>query len=241
MNFFTISIIFVILVIGTLGNNFVYAEIDPLSDIVFLQTGELNTAENQFQISNDITIREFFNGNIIRVSGQTIEGFPYISYSKILDDKIDTRGMIFISGGFIKLMFSEKIIQEETILEKNDDLAILVQYTQRIYSENLAQIDIKIFDKEQNKLNDFYQNYGDISNTNINVVVIDEEDQEFFSSSGKTNQNGLFETEFLIPENSIRQTLTVTITAENENSKSSKILQMFSLGEEPDDGSTTPP
>ena len=71
------------------------------------------------------------------------------------------------------------------------------------------------------------------------MLVFDEENQEFFSSNGITNENGLYETEFFIPEKSIRQTLTVTITAENESSKSSKILQVFSLGEEPDDSSSS--
>lgn len=101
MNFYIILTIFVILSLSIIGINETHAQVDPLIEIEFLQTGELNTFENQFHISNEITIREFFNGNIIRVSGQTIEGFPYITYSKILDDKIDTHGMIFIVGNLL--------------------------------------------------------------------------------------------------------------------------------------------
>ena len=156
MNFYIILAIFVISGLGIFGINETLAQVDPLIDIGFLQTGELNTSENQFHISNELTIREFFNGNIIRVSGQTIEGFPYITYSKILDDQIDTRGMIFINGEFVNLTWTEKNIQtNESVDEKLDDLAILVQYTQRVYSKHLIQIDIKIFDEEQNKLNNF--------------------------------------------------------------------------------------
>ncbi len=113
MNFYIILAIFVISTLGIFTINLTSAQVDPLIDIEFLQTGKLNTVENQFHISNEIIIREFFNGNIIRVSGQVIEGFPYITYSKILDDKIDTHGMIFISGKFIDLNFKEKIIQKE--------------------------------------------------------------------------------------------------------------------------------
>jgi len=228
------------MVLGIFTVNFAFAQVDPLIDIEFLQTGVLNTSENQFHISNEIIIREFFNGNIIRVSGQVIEGFPYITYSKILEDKIDTHGMIFISGKFIDLDFEEKIIQEEVIVEKNDDLSILVQYTQRIYDKDFARIDIKIYDQEQNKLNDFYLNYGFVPNTNIEVIVIDEEEQEFYSTSGIINDKEILEIEFYIPENSKRETLTVTINAENENSKSSKILQIFSLGREADGSTSTP-
>ena len=89
MNLYTISAIIVILVFVGFTINSASAQVDPLTDIDFLQTGELNTSENRFHINNEIVIREFFNGNIIRVSGQTIEGFPYITYSKVLDDKID--------------------------------------------------------------------------------------------------------------------------------------------------------
>ena len=228
------------MVLGIFTVNFAFAQVDPLIDIEFLQTGVLNTSENQFHISNEITIREFFNGNIIRVSGQVIEGFPYITYSKILEDEIDTHGMIFIDGKFIDLNFEEKIIQEEVIIEKNDDLAILVQYTQRIYDKSFALIDVKIYDTEQNRLNDFYLNYGFVPNANIEVVVIDEEEQEFYSTSGIINDKEILEIEFYIPENSKRETLTVTINAENENSKSSKILQIFSLGRAPSDGAASP-
>ena len=238
MNFYIILTIFTISSLGVFAINSASAQIDPLVDIGFLQYGEINTKEYQFHISNEMSIREFFNGNIVRVSGQTIEGFPYIIYSKILDDKIDTHGIIFISGKFIKLSFEEKPKQEEIDFEKKDDLGVLVQYTQRVYSKQFAQIEIKIYDKEQNKLNDFNQNYGYVSNTNIEVLVIDEDNQELYSSSGITNEKGFFETEFFIPENSKREVLAVTINAENENSKTSKILQIFSLGRIPDTSTT---
>jgi len=241
MNIYMIIVIFSILILGVFTVNLVSAQVDPLVDIVFLQTGELNTSDNQFHISSEISIREFFNGNIIRVSGQTIEGFPYITYSKISDDKIDTRGMIFINGQFVDLIFVEKTIQTEINVEKKDDLAILVQYTQRVYSEKFIQIDIKIFNEDQNKLNDFYQNYDFIPNTNIEVMIINEDSQNVYSVNGITTNKGLYEMEYLIPENSKRETLTVTINAENENSKSSKILQVFSLGRAPDDGKSSIP
>ena len=214
--------------------NFASAEVD-LNDIEFLETGILDTSKNQFHISNEITIREFFNGNIIRVSGQTIEGFPYITYSKILDNKINTHGMIFINGQFVNLSFEEKQNQKEIDTEKKEDIVILVQYTQRVYSENFAKLEIKIFDSQQNKLNNFYQNYGYVLNADIEIIVMGEDNQEFYSSSGVTNSKGYYETEFWLPENSKRETLTVTINADNENSKSSKILQIFNLGRVPSD------
>ena len=56
-----------------------------------------------------LTLENFFNGNIVRVSGQTIEGFPHSTYSKVINDKINTHGMIFINGEFVKLSFKKKL------------------------------------------------------------------------------------------------------------------------------------
>jgi hypothetical protein len=208
--------------------NYAFGQVDPLTGISFLQSGIIYSDENEFHISNDINIREFFNGNIIRVSGQTIEGFPYITYSKISDSDIDTHGIIFINNQFVKLSFIEKLIVIEE--EKTDDLAILIKYTQRLFSENFANISMYIFDKEQNKLNDYYQKNGRIPNTNIEIRVVDGEHQEFYFSNGTTNEFGFFETKFWIPDNYPQDVFTITIDAENENSKSRKTVQMFGLG-----------
>ena len=135
----------------------------------------------------------------------------------------------------MNLLFEEKQNQKEIDIEKKEDIVILVQYTQRVYSENFAKLEIKIFDSQQNKLNNFYQNYGYVLNADIEIIVMGEDNQEFYSSSGVTNSKGYYETEFWLPENSKRETLTVTINADNENSKSSKILQIFNLGRVPSD------
>lgn len=132
-------------------------------------------------------------------------------------------------SSMVNLLLHEK--QEQNIdNQKKEDITILTQHTQRVYSNNFAKIDIKIFDQQQNKLNDFYQNYGHVPDTNIQIVVNDEDNQKIYSISGITNNKGLFETEFFIPENSKKETLEVTINVENENSESSKTLQMFTLG-----------
>ena len=239
MNFFSIFGIFLLLVVG-LGINLAYAEIDPILDIVFFQSGELHTADNSFLLSSDLNVREFFNGSIIRVSGITLEGFPYITYTKIENENINTIGKIFIGGEFVELSFIEDTGVTEEIEEKKDDLSIVSQYTQRAHSKQNIFIDIKIFDKEQNKHNNFSQNYGHISDTNIKITITNEEDQEIFSSYGITNEKGLFETKYLVPDNSKRESLTIEITAENNNSFSSKILQAFTLGNIPSNGGSGP-
>lgn len=233
MKFYNIITISVIIATSISTVNLATAQVDPVGEIEFLQTGKFHTNENEFHISNEITIREFFNGNIMRVSGQTIEGFPYITYSKILEDSVKTHGMIFVNGKFVELVFDQQKIISEKNIGKKDNLSISVQYTQRVYSKEVVEVDVKIFDAQQNKLNEFYQNYGYIANTNVMITISDQEGQAIFSSEGTTNEKGLFKAEYIMPDNSKRETLTITINAENEESKSSKILQLFSFGNRP--------
>ena len=215
---------------GITTANQAFAEIDPINDISFLQTGIINTYENQFQISNDMNIREFSNGKIVRVSGQTIEGFSYITYSKILSDGIITNGKIFINSKPTNILFEEEVKENKPDFERKNDIAILVQYTQRVYSDTLAEIDVKVFHADKIIGNDFFQNYGQVPNANITITATDSESQETHLFRGLTNNAGLFEAEFFIPENSKQETITVRIDAHNENSEASKILQIFNLG-----------
>lgn len=219
--------------------NTVTAQIDPISDIEFIQTGKLFTDKKEFSISNEINIREFFDGKIIRITGYTVEGYPYITYSKISDSQITTHGKIFTDNKFLSLIFDHQISQIEKTEKnkKSDNMLILTQYTERLYSGQTAKIDIKVFESNENKLNDFNQNYGYIPNTNIKITVLDKNEQIFSSSDGITNDRGFYNTEFFIPRNSQSGTFTITINAENDNSKSTKTVQIFNLGQVPDHNS----
>lgn len=212
------------------------AQIDPIDNIEFMHIGKLFTDKKEFTISNEINIREFLDGKVVRITGYTIEGYPYITYSKINNHQITTHGKIFTDNKFVLLVFEQqKISQIEK--EKLDNLSILVQYTERLYSGQTAKIDVKIFDSNQNNSNDFNQNYGYVTNTNIKMTILDKNGQ-ILSSDGITNERGFYNTQFFIPKNSQSGTFTVIIDAENDNSKSTKTIQIFNLGEVPDHDSS---
>ena len=217
------------------------AQIEPINDIKFIQTSKLFTDKKEFVISNEINIREFFDGKIVKITGYTVEGYPYITYSKINNQQIITHGKIFTDDRFVSLVFDQqKVFQIEKISkkEKLDNMSIIMQYTERLYSGQTAKIDIKIFDVNQNELKDFNQNYGHIPNTNIKITVLDKNRQTFSSSDGITNERGFYNAEFFIPKNNQAETFTVIINAENDNSKSTKTIQIFNLGEVPDHNSS---
>ena len=240
MNLNKFLVLIVLFSLGILMIETVTAQIVPINDIEFIQTGKLFTDKKEFTISNEINTREFSDGKIVRIIGYTVEGYPYITYSKIINQQITTHGKIFTDNKFASLVFEQQNIsqiEKSKNKEKLDNMLILTQYTQRLYSGQTAKIDVKIFDSNQNKSNDFNQNYGYITNTNIKITVLDKNGQIFSSSNGITNERGFYNTGFFIPKNSQSGTFTVIIDAENDNSKSSKTIQIFNLGEVPDHGS----
>lgn len=214
----------------------VSAQIDVVSDIEFLKSGKIYADNQEYEISTNITIKEFFDGKIVRVSGLTMNNHPYITYSQIINESIQTRGIIYLNNKFVPMTFIIQETSSNKIIQKNDDLSILTSFTERLYTKQIAKIDVKIFDSSQNKLNDFNQNYGYIKDVNVGIVVFDEQNKEFAVFSGKTDGKGLFQSQFQIPENKPRGTFTIKITAENENSKSLKTIQIFNLGAMPNDG-----
>lgn len=217
------------------------AQLDPINDIEFIQTGKLFTDKKEFTISNEINVREFFDGKLIKITGHTVEGYPYITYSKITNNQITTHGKIFTDDRFLTLVFDQQRISQVEkieIKEKSDNISILTQHTERVYSGQTAKINMKIFDSSQNRLNIYSQNYGYISDVNISITVLDKTGEVFFLSDGITDKRGFFGTEFFIPKNMQSNTFTVIINAENDNSKSSKTIQIFNLGEVPDHDSS---
>ena len=70
-----------------------------------------------------------------------------------------------------------------------------------------------------------------LPNTNIKVIVLDENNEEFYSVAGITNEEGLYEVDFSIPERYPQETMTITINAEMRIQNHQKILQMFTLGD----------
>lgn len=240
MNLDQFLVLVVLFSLGILMLETATAQIDPINDIEFIQTGKLFTDKKEFIISNEINTREFSDEKIVRIAGYTVEGYPYITYSKINDSQITTHGKIFINSKFLSLIFEQqKISQIKKIGEKEkpNDISILVKYTERLYSGQTAKIDVKIFDSNQNKSNDFNQNYGYVPNTNIKITVLDKQGQIFSSSDGIVNEVGFYNVQFFIPKHNQSGTFTVIIDAENDNSKSSKTIQIFNLGEVPDHGS----
>ena len=100
--------------------------------------------------------------------------------------------------------------------------------------EELEAIPKKLSSYVKINSNNFNQNHGYIQNTNIKITVLGKNGQTFSSSEGITNERGFYNTEFFIPKNNQPETFTVIINAENDNSKSSKTIQIFNLGEVPD-------
>jgi len=215
--------------------SFAYAQVDILNDIEFLQTGTINTSENEFSISNDVTIREFFNGNIVRVSGQTIEGFPYITYSKILDEKIEIRGMIFENGQFADLVFSKENKSEENDIEEDIpnekiEIHVLIEQFEVVNNNENYKLFVKTFDKSVYSGNDFNKFQGKLSGAKVSVTITDPNNEVKEKITGIV-ENGLYEGTVKVVENLwMRGWYVVDVTIEYEGQTHTEQLTFYVTG-----------
>jgi hypothetical protein len=218
-------------------------EIDLASSSLVLQSGIISTGTNDYIISNDMKIREFSNGKILRVSGTTIDGNSYFVYHRIIDDEITLRGKIFLNGKFVPLEFnkvSEHTAVESSITEQ-PRLKILVQQTERVYWEKDYDITVRVFDAELNKSNNFNQNWGHLSNIDILVEITNTKNELLTSFKGETDHNGIFEDDFIVKTKTMKGEYFVKIFAGTGNNQVTKTLSMFVLGDKSGDGCDLPP
>lgn len=64
--------------------------------------------------------------------------------------------------------------------------------------------------------------------------MLNEQNEIFVTFTSKTDDNGLFSSKFFSQENIPQETFTIEITAENENSKSFKTIEIFNLAKRSD-------
>jgi len=218
-------------------------QIEPESSPI-LESGIISTKNNDYIISNDFDIRQFFYGKILRISGTTIDGNFYYVYHKIIDDEIFLKGKIFLDGKFVPLEFNkepEQVTKESSMPLEQPEMKILVKQTERVYWKQNFDITIRVFNAELNRLNDFDQNWGYIPGIDILVEIFNEDDELLTSLSGQTGNTGYYDAEYYIVENLIsRGDYIVNVTADNGQVQLTKTLPLYIFGERPDGGSSGP-
>ena len=213
-------------------------QIEPESSPI-LESGIISTKNNDYIISNDFDIREFFYGKILRISGTTIDGDFYYVYHKIIDDEIFLKGKIFLDGKFVPLEFNkepEQVTKESSMSLEQPEMKILVKQTERVYWTENFDITIRVFDAKLNTLNDFNQNWGYLADVDVMVEIFNPENELLTSFEGKTDQTGNFEAGFFIFNKTLKGAYTVKISVGPENNQTTETLSMFVMGDKSGDG-----
>jgi len=208
-------------------------QIEPESSPI-LESGIISTKNNDYIISNDFDIRQFFYGKILRISGTTIDGNFFYVYHRIIDDEISSRGKIFLDGKFVPLEFNKKpeqVTKESSMPLEQLEMKILVQQTERVYWTENFDITIRVFDAKLNTLNDFNQNWGYLADVDVMVEIFNPENELLTSFDGKTGQTGNFEAGFFIFNKTLKGAYTVKISVGPENNQTTETLSMFVLGD----------
>lgn len=158
---------------------------------MILQTGLLPTAAKNYEISQEIEIRYFFDDKIMRISGLTTSGNFFYAYHRIVDDITTVTGKVFVNDKFVPIV--EKLSPldyEET--EPKTQLQLLVNYPKTLYATYRYDIVTRVYDAQQNPQENIKQNWGYLSDVNVTVSFFDERNNLLGTLDGKTGSIGYF-------------------------------------------------
>ena len=93
----------------TLGTYSAYAQVDLASESPILNSGMVSTVTDDYVISRDLDVRQFSGGDIVRISGFTIDDHFYYAYHWLEFEEIQSKGNIIINGNFVPIVFTKVI------------------------------------------------------------------------------------------------------------------------------------
>jgi len=192
-------------------------EIYSQEELLVLNNGLISTPSNDYQISGNFEIRIFHDGELIRIKGVTVSGYPYYVYQKMIDGNPVLKGKIFIDGNpfsvITKYISSIKQEQEEEQpqVEYDKKIDVKVQQSTYGYYYDSYKINVKIFDSELNSKPVFYDFEGVIEDSTVNVSLKHDSGVIVANVTGNSDIGGLFEGKYRWGYNDPTGHYTVTL------------------------------
>ena len=110
------------------------------------------------------------------------------------------------------------------------ELIILVEQDLRNYWKDNYDIDVKVFDKKLNPNPKFLDTWGAIKDAKVTVTLAPQDGSSKDVLSGQTSEIGLWNGDYLIPDNKKIGKYLVGVDAEYQGSHASQTLEMFIFG-----------
>jgi len=147
---------------------------------------------------------------IYTVNGKASEKNTDNGFSLIMTLKQDNPQEVGIAG----------VLPKDNTQNKPDsakqDILILVRQSERVQWKNPYDFTVKIFDKKINTLIDFDQSSGYLNGVKISATITNPDGQIIKTSSGITQNLGLYRDSIIIPDNARIGTYTLNVTASGE-------------------------
>jgi len=110
------------------------------------------------------------------------------------------------------------------------ELIVLVEQGLRNYWKDNYNIDVRVFDKKLNPNPKFIDTLGALKDANVTVTLTPQDGGSKDVLSGQTSNIGIWNGNYLIPDNKKIGKYLVTVDVDYKGSKTSQTLEMFILG-----------
>ena len=85
--------------------------------LLIFQNSVVSTPSEDYEISGDFEVRVLQDGELVRVKGITVDGYPYYTYQRMIDDEPKLFGKIFIDGKPIQVVYKAILVQTAPQIE----------------------------------------------------------------------------------------------------------------------------
>jgi len=206
-------------------------------------TGFISTTTTNYLISNQFEVRHIWPGELMRMSGVTVEGYPYYIIHKMNFKDLEISGKILVNGKTIPIIKNiivetpPVVVEEikEPILTVEEDpipIKAVILQPQSTYWRDTYNINIKVFEADQNSRNDYWYRSYLVPDVPIVVDITHENGNHLTTIQGKTDQSGHFEGQHYIVENLVQAgKYFVHVVVGDEKSGDVKDLTTFVIGE----------
>jgi len=181
-----------------------------------LDTGLVSTPSKDYRISNQFEIRHIWPGELMRMSGVTVDGYPFYAIHKMNFNDIEISGTILVGGKTIPIIKNivveespiviQQTVEEPIVIVEEDPIPIkaVILQPHTTYWRGTYNINIKVFEADQNSQNNYWYREYLVPDVPVSVQINHEDGNLLTILNGKTDQNGHFEGQYFITENIVK-------------------------------------
>lgn len=178
---------------------------DAQESILLFENPMISTPSNDYEISSDFEIRILRDGDLVRVSGTTVDGNPYYVYQQMINDVPTINGKIFIDNNPVEVFHRniipaqvmdevEEVIDEMKQEVEQKNLKVLVDTPINTQHGQNFRFTVTVYDADVNPNPKFFSKTdGLLKEIPISATLTDKNGDVLTTFEGVTDNLGKFE------------------------------------------------